>query len=316
MDDLQYKDWVENNLFKTDQEKTMQLTKDIYKEFPDNYDFILLILNENSLLNNFAYHGFNRQVSHKIRGIRNPVYTYYEDFDWGPSFGSNYKLQSITQINYKWVFKTGPLLHELMHTWGNDAIETEAVVELGTNITSIPFGVDNGSHWGFTGGNIGGQLGGFKQSTLEYLGSNTYLVEKFYPNHNNTLDRSFTPYNELELYLAGMIPIDSVKDFDVFKNITSFTQDGSKLKFVASSKTTYTSASLEQLLGKRIPDYNNSQKDFKMLTIIITNKALTEVEWEWFDDEAKWFETKQFDNDIAYNFYEATRGIGTITIGY
>ena len=188
MDDLQYKDWVENNLFKTDQEKTMQLTKDIYKEFPDNYDFILLILNENSLLNNFAYHGLNRQVSHKIRGIRNPVYTYYEDFDWGPSFGSNYKLQSITQINYKWVFKTGPLLHELMHTWGNDAIETEAVVELGTNITSIPFGVDNGSHWGFTGGNIGGQLGGFKQSTLEYLGSNTYLVEKFYPNHNNTLD--------------------------------------------------------------------------------------------------------------------------------
>ena len=32
---------------------------------------------------------------------------------------------------------------------------------------------------GFTGGNICGHLGGFKQSSLEDLGNNTYRVDRF-----------------------------------------------------------------------------------------------------------------------------------------
>ena len=46
MDDEQYNDWVENNTFRKNKSNLIKLTKDIYKEFPDKYDFIILLLNE------------------------------------------------------------------------------------------------------------------------------------------------------------------------------------------------------------------------------------------------------------------------------
>ena len=121
-----------------------------------------------------------------------------------------------------------------------------------------------------------------------------------------------------------MIPIDSVKDFDVFKKITSLKLKGSKFEFVSSSRTTYSTESLLDSLGKRIPDFKTSQKHFKMLEIIITNKPLTEDEWEVFDKDAEWFAYKGSDENLVgndfhklmYNFYEATKGKGSITIGY
>ena len=76
-------------------------------------------------------------------------------------------------------------------------------------------------------------------------------------------------------------------------------------------------------LGKRIPDVNTSQKHFKILELIITNKTLTEDEWEVFDQDAEWFGYKGSDENLVgnahkfmYNFYEATKGKGSITIGY
>ena len=61
-----------------------------------------------------------------------------------------------------------------MHHWGNHALETESVSNYGNNISSFPFGRNNGSHWGFTGGNVNGQLGGFIQSTLQEYDDSIY----------------------------------------------------------------------------------------------------------------------------------------------
>ena len=106
--------------------------------------------------------------------------------------------------------------------------------------------------------------------------------------------------------------------------ITSLKLKGSKFEFVSSSRTTYSTESLLDSLGKRIPDFKTSQKHFKMLEIIITNKPLTEDEWEVFDKDAEWFAYKGSDENLVgndfhklmYNFYEATKGKGSITIGY
>ena len=353
MDDNQYNEWVKNYAFKNDEEKLKELIKDIYKVFPDEYDIILLILNEDSLLSSFvnkngqSVQASNFGVSNKIKGIgsrRPPGWS--ERFDYGSDYGSNkiHMLKNIIHQNTNANFNDGPILHELMHNWSNFCIETEGLYETGSNLTSFPVGkyiysysypetsgeVKGAAHWGFTGGNIRGYLGGFEQSTLEELGNNTYLVDGFsmhgnsYQHFSPLGNRSYSPYNELELYLAGMIPIDSVKDFDVFKNITSLKSKGLRFEFVSSSRTTFTSESLLDSLGKRIPDFKTSQKHFKMLEIIITNKPLTEDEWEVFDKDAEWFAYKGSDENLVgndfhkfmYNFYEATKGKGSITIGY
>ena len=325
MDDVQYNDWVKNNIFKSDAKKVMKLTKDIYKEFPDKYDFIILLLNEyetpKSLETTSATgDGFFKPVSNDIDGIgciiaqcTNPIYS--NSYLFGSSEG---KLKGVLHLGNRRLIKNGPILHELMHNWGNHALETESVSEFGNNISSFPNGKNNGSHWGFTGGNVNGQLGGFIQSTLKVNDDSTYSVDKFQPIRH--INNYHAPYNELELYLAGLIPIDSVKDFDVFKNITSFTSSGSifskKYRFKASSRITYTSESLKELLGKRIPDVNDSQKNFKILLMVISNNSLTNEEFNQIDADAEWFHKKEFDNLPEYNFYEATNGKGSITIGY
>lgn len=296
-----YSDWVNNDGF-SDSEKRKTLIKDIYTKFSDKYDFIFLILNESTKPSNLKYYGKLIGVSNKVTGIGLNAY------DNSATYGSSGKLKSVMQLCALEYLRNGPSLHELMHNWANFGIETHAVDALGNNLTSF----DYRSHWGFTGGSTKGQLGGFKQSTLDYLGSNTYSVDPFGFNANgaNTI-----PYTELELYLAGMIPISSVSDFDVFNNITSFNENGSKYEFVASKRTTFTSSSLEQLLGKRVPDHNNSQKSFNLLTVVLTDTPLTEDEWNAVDATAEWFEKKESDGVSPYNFFEATNGIASIKMG-
>ena len=210
----------------------------------------------------------------------------------------------LTGLEY---LKYGPALHELAHQWANFALPTHFVDAPGSNITSYPYG----SHWGLTGGSTKGQLGGFKQSSLIENGSNSYTVDEFGPFANGG---NGIPYNELELYLMGMIPISSVSNFDMFTNITSLTVNSSTFDFTASTRTTYTLQSLEDLLGERVPSIGNSQKDFKLLVVVITDAPLSDDEWNKVDATAEWFSKKGDDGTSLYNFWEATNGVGSITI--
>jgi len=296
-----YDDWINNDGF-SDSEKSKVIFNDIYKKFSDKYDFIFLILNESTKPSNLNYYGKLMGVSNNVSGLGLNTY------DNSTNYGSSGKLKSVMQLTALEYLSNGPSLHELMHNWANFGITTHAVDAFGSNLTSSNYS----GHWGFTGGSTKGQLGGFKQSTLDYLGSNTYSVEPFGFNANGA---NSIPYNELELYLAGMIPISSVSDFDVFKDITSFNQNGGKYEFVASSRTTFTPILLEQLLGQRVPDHNNSQKTFNLLTIVLTDTPLTEEEWNRVDATAEWFEKQESDGVSPYNFFEATNGVATITMG-
>ena len=53
MDDNQYNEWVKNYEY----DDLKELIKDIYKVFPNEYDIILLIINEDSLLSSFEANG-------------------------------------------------------------------------------------------------------------------------------------------------------------------------------------------------------------------------------------------------------------------
>ena len=112
----------------------------------------------------------------------------------------------------------------------------------------------------------------------------------------------------------GMIPISSVSNFDMFTDITSFAISETAYDFTASTRTTYTPESLEGQLGARVPSSGNSQKDFKLLIVVLTDNPLIDEEWNRVDATAEWFSKKGDDGTSLYNFWEATNGVGSITI--
>ena len=296
----EYDEWVNNDGFSNTGLRT-DLVQDIYQRFDDDYDFIILLLNEPSIPENLSYYGRLIGVSNSIKGIG------LSSYDFSSEYGSSGKLKALIQMTGLEYLKYGPALHELAHQWANFALPTHSVSSVGTDLTSFLFG----SHWGFTGGNTKGQLGGFEQSSLVDNGQNSYSVGEFgtFANGGNGV-----PYNDLELYLMGMLPISEVADFDMFANITALDIVSSTFNFSAEDRTTFTPESLEELLGQREPSFEDSQKDFKILAIVLTDHPLSEDEWTKVDDTVEWFSNPSDDGTYLYNFWEATRGIGTITI--
>ena len=296
----EYDEWVNNDGFSNTGLRT-DLVQDIYQRFDDDYDFIILLLNEPSIPENLSYYGRLIGISNSIDGIG------LSPYDFSSEYGSSGKLKALIQMTGLEYLKYGPALHELAHQWANFALPTHSVSSTGTDLTSFLFG----SHWGFTGGNTKGQLGGFEQSSLVDNGQNSYSVGEFgtFANGGNGV-----PYNDLELYLMGMLPISEVADFDMFANITALDIVSSTFHFSAEDRTTFTPEYLEELLGQREPSFEDSQKDFKILAIVLTDHPLSEEEWTKVDDTVEWFSNPSDDGTYLYNFWEATRGIGTVTI--
>lgn len=294
----EYNNWIDNNQYSTNLSVSQALFQDIYQKFDDDYDFIILILNEDIKPANLPF-GELIRVSNSIVGIGSTLGSN------SSNYGSNGKLKAVIQLSRRDYLQLGPSLHELMHNWGNFGIETHAINNPGASINSFEFR----PHWGFTGGNIKAQLGGFLQSSLVVNGGNSYTVNSFGQNANGG---NSIPYSQLELYLMGMIPISSVDNFDVFKNITSLVDNGSNYIFQANTRTTYTPATLQALLGNRMPSSLDSQKDFKALIIALTDTPLTVNQWNILDDSSEKFSRTASDGLSTYNFWEATNGLGTI----
>ena len=88
-----------------------------------------------SNLDAFAGHdlghsGVYLSVMNDVEGIGSPI------FDNSSDWGSAGTLQSITHFPRRDAFAAGPVLHEIMHRWGNYIISTGM-----------------GSHWGFSSAN-------------------------------------------------------------------------------------------------------------------------------------------------------------------
>ena len=241
----EYKSYLENDQFYKDNKFTQSLIQDIYKKFEDDYDYVLLVLNEDEKPPGVTY-GVNKGVKNDNQGIGIDI------FDSSANYGSKGTLKNVMQLYYLNGLTNGPALHELMHNWASKSIPTTLT-----------------AHWGFTGGSNKGQLGGFDQNTLVSNGGNSYSVGNFgeFANGVNSV-----PYTEFELYLMGMIPLTDVTPFDTFEGISSqeYSDDYKTITFNAEIKTSYSPTLIESLLGKRIPSYQDSQKEFMMLMIILT----------------------------------------------
>ena len=298
----EYESWVVNDGF-TNTEERLKVINDIYEVFPDSYDFIFLILDEPSIPENLNYYGKLIGVSNSISGLGFQIY------DNSLDYGSNGKLKAVMQLTGLEYLKYGPALHELAHNWANYALPTHSVDSQGEELNSYLYT----GHWGFTGGSTPGQLGGFQQSTLLDNGNNSYTVDSFGPFANGG---NGVPYNELELYLMGMLDIQDLNNFDMFTDITALSINETTFGFTAHQKTTFTSETLIERLGQRFPTYAESQKEFNLLAIVITDNSLSEDDWLKVDETAEWFSKLEDDGTSLYNFWEATNGLGSLLISY
>ncbi len=293
---------TENEYTQWDDSLFEKYTQQIYETFNDDFDFIVYVLNEPTKPAKFTYYGINYIVSANESGIG-----LESSFDNSQYYGSAGRLQSVIHLPLSNGIVNGPFLHELEHRWANYAFPS-----VNFDNYSVP------SHWGVMGGSTPGQLGGFQENLLESNiddSPSKYKIPYFgqYANGGNSV-----PYNDLELYLMGMIPLSQVQPFTLFNAIDSsrIIKEGTDYYYIFSSqqKTIYNSTSLETLLGQRVPDYTASQKNFNILFVVVSNSSLTTEEYAQYDVAIESFcRTASDELSYTYNFWEATRGLATLT---
>ena len=147
--DSEYSNWNDGNInyIYTTGNRT-SFFEDVYKIFNDDFDFVIILHNNDSLPSTFSYYGLHMPVSSSIKGISKTSTT----FDYSSDYGSSGKLKFIIHMPYNGLL-SGPTLHEIFHHWGNYILDSQF-----TNQQSA------GSHWGFSSACC--QLGGFEKSKL------------------------------------------------------------------------------------------------------------------------------------------------------
>lgn len=297
MSTAEYASWIDNDDFNDDSKRTA-LVKDLYRTFRDEFDFIFLVLNEKDAPDALDYYGELISVANATSGLGQ------NKFDLTKDYGSAGRLKSVMALADFSALAQGPSLHELMHTWANFGIKAGGY-EPAQGGGGTPYS-DYRPHWGFTGGNTAGQLGGFRQSTLKANvdgNPKRYQAEDFgqYANGGNTV-----PYSEMEMYLMGLIPAGQVAPFDVFRDITAY--DPQKNTWEANTRVRYDSARILSELGARSPGVAAAQKEFRLLVVVLSDRALSDAEWKAIDTDSERFGRAGDDGTFLYNFWEATGG--------
>jgi hypothetical protein len=311
-------------------DELQSVTKQVYGKFKDDFDFIFFLIDmphdsdwekyPNSG-NRFGFAGVNIQVSNAVQGTGRPIYS-----DAG-QWGSAGKLKSVTFFPYDNAIIWGPSLHELMHNWGAFIVPT-----YGSN------GELYTGHWGVS--NAGGQLGGFKYSrkveenTAGIRGTTLYQAS-FYPDTHpdGSFKRGFTEmanagqdwavYSDIEMYLMGLKSAQELRDakfrLDIYTgcsvehDLHAFWSQG---YFRATGITSYTIDDIIRLNGERIPHASVSQKNFKLLTVVLSPEDVSQSRYAEIIKSVLWFSGKEGDNSYperdAPNFIEATAGRSTI----
>jgi hypothetical protein len=294
------------------------ISQRVYAKVNDDFDFIFFVLDktgEEAVNALGGLYGINLGVSNDIEGLG--TYTYSNASAWG----SKGKLKSAMYFPFYNAIANGPALHELCHNWAAFICPT--------------YDEDNDrydGHWGFS--NAGGQLGGagyirvVEANSGGVLGRTRYQGS-MYPDLNS--DGSFEyggfglnanggnslPYSDIELYLMGMKSAQELRAanfrLNIYSGISFNPGDGNEGYFFATEVTSYTIDDLIALNGPRIPDSASSQKQFKVLTVVL-NEAGVQSYIQEIIKNIQWFSGPLNDNTYyyLYNFSQATNGIGSL----
>jgi hypothetical protein len=261
-----------------------------YKRFEDDYDFLNIILH-----NGYRGNRFHMNINNNIHGLGLPL------FNNAASHGSGGRLMGITLFPLSIFFDgaTTSYQHEMGHQWINFLHNTPFE-------TGIP-------HWPIS--DVTSGVMGYSSIAGVGLKFPFDLV----PEGNDyrlTHRPGESVFNDLELYLMGLLPADSVQAHFVFDDQDQPVINGGILY---GPVTWVTIDDIIDSVGVRKPDYLTSQKTFRLATMIVSEELLS-VEamsfYNYFSKRAELHETVQYKMGLspgkAIPFYLSTGGRGEL----
>jgi hypothetical protein len=275
-----------------------------YKFFPDDVDFLDICTTYPTPSPPFS--GGYLQIRNSVLGLSDCVMNTCL-FNDGKYYGSNL-LQGIVLDFSQMGGLCNLINHEILHQWA---------VYLNPSLN-----LNFGCHWsvvefpssGFGDSNTCSHIYHFKDSIYWCYSDDSWT----------------TQYNSLELYLMGLLPIDSV-NFPIKilinpKYLDTVT-DSTIRPFSITIVTEYKADSIHfiskdeylKYMPLRAPDFSNSQKDFRLAQIIVSDRLLTPKEMAFYNYRMKENESKELYglnqklHGTGMSFYNATRGLGTLT---
>ena len=270
----------------------------LYAHFEDAFDFVMFFSNLDDIEDheNTPYYGVYSGVRNDTAGTG--LSTFYDN-----RYGSVDRLKGVIHFPYNRALLSGPALHELHHAWANYAIPTAV-----------------GGHWGFSSAD--GQLGGFDIRDLVELGDDRYAAGRFGTIANGG---NGPPYSPIELYFAGYIPPEEVPDLWVAADGEWVVEDGSLVEtedghgvFTATDVRTHSIEDIVAEHGAREPSMAEAQWHFRVAVVLLTDAdhPATTEQLDLLSEHAASFSLKGSDGrDWLHNYYEATRGLGSVTMG-
>jgi hypothetical protein len=249
---------------------TRALAQRQYQVLPDTVDFLILSRDYGSSLaaGTFAL------VRNDVVGTGQPI------VDDSASYGSAGVLRGVVSVYFGNVASFGLLNHEILHFW---AAHLDPSLELNTNHWEAITRPSTG--FGSSGPNL-------VYDRLELVSGNTYRGID-YP------DATVGAYNDLELYLMGLLPdtsvaspIDTLID-PVFVGIGAPVCDpvcGSTYEFTASGSASVSMADILAEEGVRSPAYPASPQHFMGRLLVIFDRVLTDTELAYYDAAMREYE--------------------------
>lgn len=276
-----------------DRESVEFVTTVLYQSFADSFDFVCVTPDPRMEWKGSRIVGRNFHVSVPAEGLGLNFRSMIAEA------GSAGRLASILFLQSPENLVGGPSLHEIMHTWGQYILPT-----------------DYRAHWGRS--DVNGSLGGWEPGTLTRSSEGFFGTSQsrrggplmsFRSGGGNTWR-----YADLELYLMGLLPADSVGPVEVAIDAESVPGQGST--FAASGFDTYTIERIVEENGPREPAYGQAPSSFRAALVIVSIIPLGKGDWaRWSRDVEKFSLPGDDGDDRLYNFWEATGGRGVLEMG-
>ena len=235
-----------------------QVTQKFYNYFGDNYDFLAVVYvpmrNENR---------FFMSVRHDAQGIGT------QPLNRTAEYGSKGRLLGIVQFPLHTLFDLGATAtsHEIGHQWINFLAGPKLPQFQGV----VP-------HWpisSLANGIMGYQCCNNSQGlqfpyTFVPQANGNYLVR------NTGVSQSF---NDMELYLMGLLPASQVGKHFVFPDQKREVKNGETW----ANAIPFTVDDVIKAYGPRVPEYGKAQTKFRIATIVVSPSLLSPSEMAFFE---------------------------------
>lgn len=247
--------WNPDIVLPAGQSTLQAIVGEFYRHFGDDYDFVAVV----HALPIFPANRNFRLVRNETQGLGLGI------VDYGAYWGSPARLQGVIQYPITGYFDLGETaaVHEVGHRWINFC----ALAPLASGIPHWPIGTQARGVMGFSlVGGVGGQF-------------NYALTLQPNGNWRMTTAPALKEYTDLDLYLMGFLPPDSVGTNFVFSDPNQPRCNGCE-----GPVTYFTVDDVIAAQGPRVPDFNSAQRSFRLATIVATrDRLLNADEMAFFD---------------------------------